>query len=103
MRYLLRQALPKNVVVLICRTQTKQSRKAQTPRRPAHSQENHWQAQHGRGGGPGRPDSALAAHRARAANVPREQQTPEALGALVTEAAEKWSSIIKELGMRRTR
>jgi tripartite-type tricarboxylate transporter receptor subunit TctC len=31
---------------------------------------------------------------------PREQHTPEALGALVKEAAEKWSPIIKELGIK---
>jgi hypothetical protein len=32
--------------------------------------------------------------------VPREQQTPEALGALVKGDAEKWWPIIKELGIR---
>jgi tripartite-type tricarboxylate transporter receptor subunit TctC len=32
--------------------------------------------------------------------VPREQQTPEALGALVKADAEKWWPIIKELGIR---
>jgi hypothetical protein len=31
--------------------------------------------------------------------VPREQQTPETLGALVKPDAEKWSPIIKELGI----
>jgi tripartite-type tricarboxylate transporter receptor subunit TctC len=31
---------------------------------------------------------------------PREQQTPEALGALVKADAEKWWPIIKELGIR---
>jgi tripartite-type tricarboxylate transporter receptor subunit TctC len=32
--------------------------------------------------------------------VPREQQTPEALGALVKSDAEKWWPIIKELGIK---
>jgi hypothetical protein len=31
---------------------------------------------------------------------PREQQTPEALGALVKSDAEKWWPIIKELGIK---
>jgi tripartite-type tricarboxylate transporter receptor subunit TctC len=31
---------------------------------------------------------------------PREQQTPEALGALVKADAEKWWPIIKELGIK---
>jgi tripartite-type tricarboxylate transporter receptor subunit TctC len=31
---------------------------------------------------------------------PREQQTPEALGALVKAGAEKWWPIIKELGIK---
>jgi tripartite-type tricarboxylate transporter receptor subunit TctC len=32
--------------------------------------------------------------------VPRERQTPEALGALVKADAEKWWPIIKELGIK---
>jgi hypothetical protein len=31
---------------------------------------------------------------------PREQQTPEALGALMKAGAEKWWPIIKELGIK---
>ena len=33
--------------------------------------------------------------------MPREQQTPEALGALVKADAEKWWPLIKEFGLRR--
>ena len=32
--------------------------------------------------------------------LPREQQTPEALGALVKADAEKWWPLIKELGLK---
>jgi hypothetical protein len=32
--------------------------------------------------------------------IPREQQTPEALGAVVKADAEKWWPIIKEAGIR---
>jgi tripartite-type tricarboxylate transporter receptor subunit TctC len=33
-------------------------------------------------------------------DFPREQQTPEALGALVKSDAEKWWPVIRELGIR---
>ena len=69
-------------------------------RAQGHAKGHHRQTQRGRRGGAGRSSGTIPVADLGEEVFPREQQTPEALGALVKAGAEKWWPIIKELGIK---
>jgi hypothetical protein len=70
-----------------------------TFRAQGHAKGHHRQTQRGRRGGAGRSSGAILADLGEEV-FPREQRSPEALGALVKADAEKWWPTIKELGIK---
>ncbi len=69
-------------------------------RAEGHAEGHHRQAQRGGGRGAGRSGGARAARRVGQEIPPREQQTPEALGALHKADIEKWWPIIKAANIK---